>query len=281
MPLFPLLVQSEGPGELAALTILAIVQGLTEFLPVSSSGHLVVTQALLGGVDEALLVDVALHVGTLFAVLVVYRRAAVAVLADALRGKPGELVLLGVGSIPVVLLGLFAKDAIEAAFHSERTAAFGLFGTAVVLMLGELGRRRSRAAGGGRTELRITDALVIGVAQAVAIIPGVSRSGSTIAAGLLCGLAPDRAARFSFLLSIIAITGAAGLQAKDLLGAEGGGEHPPIGTIVWAMLVAAVVGWGALKFLLSFLDRGAFRWFSLYCAALAVVVLLFVAGAAA
>lgn len=262
------------------LTFLALVQGLTEFLPISSSGHLVlstVALSALGGSEEdlGLAVDVALHVGTLLAVLVVYRRDVAGLLVDVVRGRWREPGLIVLGTVPVVIVGFTLLDRIEALFHSTTAAGFGLLGTATVLTIGEWSRR-TRAGVPVPEEARalpVRAVLVVGLAQAMAILPGVSRSGSTIAAGLFMGLAPQRAARLSFLLSIPAITGAAVLMLPDLGGGEDGG--PGGGLLAWAVLFSGLVGWGALRLLLAFLDRGAFLWFAGYCAVVGTGVLLF------
>jgi undecaprenyl-diphosphatase len=261
----------------AELALLAIVQGLTEFLPVSSSGHLVLAQRAMDLRAPALAIEIALHLGTLAAVLVVYRGALSELLHELRRGELRELAALAVGTVPAALVGLCLGDWIQAAFESARWAAVGLCVTAVVLVAGELARRRrgaERAPTGGHESAPtgLGAALVIGAAQAFAIWPGVSRSGSTIAAGLLCGLAPARAARFSFLLAIPAILGAAVLKLPDALAVESGLGWP----LAWAALLAGLVGWAALRALLAFLGRGAFLWFALYCAVLGAGTLLLV-----
>lgn len=258
--------EASGTG---ALLVLALVQGLTEFLPVSSSGHLVLVQHALGLEHASLTVDVALHVGTLCAVLVVYRRDVAAVARDLLRGRAAEALWIALGTLPAVVVGLTAKDAIERAFEAPRVAALGLFVTALLLAGGEAARR-ARAHEAPRP-LGWRVALGVGLAQALAICPGISRSGSTIAAGLALGLAPAAAARFSFLLAIPAIAGAAVLQLPDARTEA----LPPAGTLALAVGVAGLVGWFALRLLLAFLGRGAFAWFALYCALLGTGVLLF------
>lgn len=272
----PLLLLAD--PELASVALLAVVQGLTEFLPVSSSGHLVLAQAGLGWSEPALALDVALHLGTLFAVLVVYRADLLGVVRDTLSGRPRELLQLVVGSLPAAAVGIGLGDRIEAAFHGPRTAGLGLLVTALVLTVGELVRRRRGSAAaapapraGGPAPIPWTWVLLIGAAQALAIWPGVSRSGSTIAVGLVGGLGAHAAARFSFLLSVPAILGASLLLLPEALAGEHG---PAAGTLGVGILLAAAVGWGALRFLLSFLGRGAFAWFALYCAVLGVAALL-------
>ncbi len=256
--------QEETLSEFAALSLLALIQGLTEFLPVSSSGHLVLTQSAIQLDEPALLIDVALHVGTLLAVLVVYRKDLARVALDAFAGKPREVLLLAVGTLPAVAVALLFGDRVDALFHRPRLAATGLLATAAILLVGEVARRRART----REERPVTwvAAVLIGCAQAVAILPGISRSGTTIAFAMLLGLAPKEAARFSFLLAIPAILGAAVLKLPELKGSGLGDDG--LGALLWATLFAGFVGWGALRMLLAFLGRGAFAWFALYCVAL-------------
>ena len=273
----------------AALSFLALLQGLTEFLPVSSSGHLVLAQSVMGLDEPALVVDVALHVGTLVAVLIVYRADLRDLLGGLTQGRWREPLLLALGTLPAVIVGLGFKERVEHAFESPRVAAYGLFVTALLLTIGEVFRRRrlvadpegpvGRCEDGSVPESRLPEkpigagiALCVGVAQAMAICPGISRSGSTIAMGLVLGLAPKQAARLSFLLAIPAILGAAVLQLPDVL--EGDALGAP-GPLLWAMAFAAFVGWGALRMLLAFLGRGAFAWFAVYCVALGAGFLAF------
>lgn len=242
------------------LTVLAIVQGVAEFLPISSSGHLVLTQELLGVSESSIALEIALHVGTLLAVLLVYRADVLTILGDVFRGKISEAWLLVVASIPAGLVGVFLDDIVEAAFADVRLVAVGLFMTAGFLLLGERFRRRNLAE--QRDEpLTVGRALIVGVFQAVAICPGISRSGSTIAAGLAVGWTTARAARFSFLISIIAIGGAAVLKLPKALAADG--EVIRLG---FGIGISAVVGWVSLVWLLKLLERGAFKGFAIYCA---------------
>ncbi len=259
---------AESFDDFAVLALLAVVQGLTEFLPVSSSGHLVIVQEALAVTEPSLAIDVALHLGTLAAVLVVYRRALRDLLRGARRGEWREPLLLAVVTLPVAVTGVFFREQVEAAFGDPRFAAACMCVTAGILCVGEWGRRRRAASGAGHAELTFPRALCIGVAQAFAVLPGISRSGTTIAVGLLLGLAPERAARISFLASIPAILGAAALALPDLAAEEAGPHLPGFGVLAWSVLLAALVGWGALRLLLAFLGRGAFGWFAVYCAAL-------------
>ena len=269
--MIPILPWGPAP-DFARLSILALVQGLTEFLPISSSGHLVLAQESMGLRQPMLALGVALHVGTLVAVLVVYRADLAGLARGLVRGEWRELGLLALASVPAAVVGVGFLDEFEASFHHVRNAALGLFATAAILLAGEWGRRRARAGAEHGPELRWTHALLIGAAQALAIWPGISRSGATIAMGMLCGLRPERAARFSFLLSIPAIVGASALQLPTAIG-DGTIGGPSL--LLWAMAFAGFVGWGALRVLLAFLGRGAFTWFAAYCVGLGTGALLF------
>ncbi|MBI1379679.1 MAG: hypothetical protein GC161_01170 [Planctomycetaceae bacterium] len=270
---------AEAPsGELWSLLALAVLQGLTEFLPVSSSGHLVLGKELFGLRESGgVLVEVALHVGTLGAVLAVYGKDLVALVRDALGGRPRYLMLLLLGSVPAGLLGVLAKDFLEGLFEEPRVAGAGLLVTAGLLLVSDARRRRleREGAAGGR-EVGVVDAVVIGVAQALAICPGISRAGSTIAAGLLRGLDAAAAARFSFLLSLPAVGGAALLEARHLDRLPEGQAWP----LALAVVLSGVVGFLSLRLLLVALAKGAFRWFALYCAVLGVVALVLLGAAA-
>ncbi len=260
------------------LLLLALVQGLAEFLPISSSGHLVLARAALGVREAGLALDVALHVGTLGAVVWFYRKDVIALLTDVLRGRLALALWLVVATIPAALFGVLAGDWIEATFQTSRAAAGGLLFTAFALCVGEAARRRRGAQSsdaeeplepGAAPPLRL--ALILGLAQAVAVIPGVSRSGSTIVAGLLCGLSAQRAARASFLMSIPAILGAATMKLPDAFEAGFGGLA--ITDVLIAIVVSGLVGWAALRFLLLTLAKGSFPWFAGYCVVMGGLVL--------
>jgi len=242
--------------------ILGTVQGLTEFLPVSSSGHLVLFQRLLHVSAGDLSFEVAVHVGTLVAVLVFFRQRLLKV-AQAVLGMerdPGRKMenrrLLGYlvwGTIPAAIVGLAFKSRIEALFASPRAAAAFLMVTGAYLLL--MSWRPVRT--GTLTWVR---AGWIGVAQAAAILPGISRSGSTIATGVMLGVDPTAAAEYSFLLSIPAIVGAAVLALPEAM-ANGrfGLSH------ILGMAVSAIVGYMAIRWVFAALGRGRFGWFGLYC----------------
>jgi undecaprenyl-diphosphatase len=251
--------------------LLGLVQGLTEFLPVSSSGHLVIGERLLGLHPPGVLLEAFLHLGTLGAVLWVFR-ADLAELALALtrRGtieRRKEIGFLIAGTIPIVVAGLLFRSVADAVFSSLAVVGGGLLFTALALVAAE--RLRARAT---RREPRFVDSVVVGIAQALALLPGVSRSGVTISAGVSRRIEPSRAARFSFLLSIPALLGAALLNLWDA--SAGGGWSGDWGGIAVGTAVAFVVGILGVHALLSIVRRSRLWFFSIYCAGVGLSVLI-------
>jgi len=242
--------------------LLGVLQGLTEFLPVSSSGHLVLAQSLIPEFRQpGVLFDTLLHAGTLLAVLVYFRRDVLALLASLApggeRGYRRLVYLIVAATVPTGLIGVLFKHPLEALFHAPRAAAGMLLVTGVLLWVSEaLGRPRD-----GLDRLGYPRALAVGTMQGMAIVPGISRSGSTIAVGTLLGVRGEEAARFSFLLSVPAILGAVVLQLPELSSVEAG-SSAAYGV---GVLAAFVAGLGAIRFLMSAIRRGRFRWFALYC----------------
>lgn len=278
--MIPLLLEEAAAGEAtgtAAVLLLAVLQGVAEFLPISSSGHLVLGREVLGVREAGLALDVALHVGTLVAVVAAYRRDVAGLLRDLLGGRLGMVTWLVVATLPVGIAGLAARPLLEEAARSTTVAACGLLATAVFLLLGDRARRRN---GEAPTEVdppadlatpALRLALLLGLAQMLAVCPGVSRSGTTIAAGLLLGLPVLQAARLSFLMSLPAVAGAAAVELPGAL-SEGIGDLSGA-TVGLAIGVAAVVGWASLRVLLVATARGAFPWFAGYCAVVAALAL--------
>ncbi len=256
--------------------LLGIVQGLTEFLPVSSSGHLVVLQHALGFREPLLSFDIMVHLGTLFAVLAYYRSQLTGLIAgifgDERQKAVRTIILVGLATLPAVFVGLAFKDAIENAFGSPYfvAAMWFLFGVLAIISV--------RWTKGTREFLSLTygEALFVGAAQAIAILPGVSRSGSTIIAGMSRGIIPAAAANFSFLMAIPAIGGAGVLQLKD---AELGSLFTDPAMMLGG-LFSFVVGYAAIAWLLRLLGRGVIRPFGIYCVVVSVLtfVLLYVEG---
>lgn len=242
--------------------VLGIVQGLTEFLPISSSGHLVVVQSLLKVAEEMVVsFDIAIHFGTLLAVIAYFREDLLRLLRGLLTGEKQSLQLtlyLIIGTVPAVLFGIGAKDFLEKLFGSALATAWQLiFNGALLLVADRLSGERAV------DQLKAVDAWWIGVGQAIAIIPGISRSGATIAAGLWRKLSRQAAARFSFLLSIPVIFGAGLLELPNLLS----GGYQQIGTAgFWAGFISsALTGYLVIRFFLSYLQRGTLKFFGYYC----------------
>lgn len=253
------------------MIILAVVQGLTEFLPISSSGHLVLTQSLLGTREGDVLFDVVLHCGTLGSVVFAYRHELVRLLRFDVAAIQ-YIVSLAFGTLPAVAFGLLARDLIESLFHSPVFVGVGLLISAAALLSTRASRSRRDAARSHWEPVPVHPlrCLAIGVAQAVAILPGVSRSGMTISASLWSGLAREEAARFSFLLSIPAILGALVLQLA-------GGQQMPLshwGGVLSAAVVAFFVGLLALRWTALAVVQAHFWKFGFYCLALGVVLLI-------
>lgn len=250
-----------------------MVQGLTEFLPVSSSAHLVFFQSLFRLEESQIFFDVMLHVGTLFAVLIYFRRDVEAIgrgLLEGLRGRGWDrpetrlFLWIVVASVPTGLMGLLFKKGFESLFARPGVAGAMLLVTGVILAL----TRTIKGRGVGIEKLRVRKALLIGLAQGLAIIPGISRSGATLSASLFCGLERELAGRFSFLLSVPAILGATLLEFRKLQTA-GALQATALGAVA-----AFVMGLLALKILMGVVKKGRLSAFSWYCWAMGIVMLL-------
>ena len=261
--------------------VLGIVQGLTEFLPISSSAHLVLVPWLLGWTFEpetAFVFNVLVQMGTLVAVLIYFRADLLAILramwAGVLRRQPlaepdsrlGWMIALA--SIPAAVAGLVFKDWVEQAFASPLAVCIFLVVNAALMLGAERLARLQR----GLKDVNAGDALAIGSAQALALFPGISRSGSTISAGIVRGLVRPEAARFSFLMSIPVMIGAGLVAGIDLVRSPSSLEQ--IGPILVGFTAAAVVGYLAIRWLLGFLARNSLIPFAVYCAALGVAGIL-------
>ncbi len=239
--------------------ILGIVQGLTEFLPVSSSGHLVLVQELLR-VDKGVVLDLdlVLHLGTLIAVFI-YFRATIWRLIQALfgGGTPDDrkmILWLVVGTIPAGVIGILFEEYFEQAFGSPVSTSWELIITGAILLATRFFRP-------GNRPVSFLPSVWIGIGQAVAILPGISRSGTTIAAGLMVGVKPSRAAEFSFLLSIPVIAGAILLKAKEITNISA----QLMGPFLVGMLVSLALGLLSVYIVLTTVKRGKFDYFAYYC----------------
>jgi undecaprenyl-diphosphatase len=268
--------------ELLKAIVLGIVQGLTEFIPVSSSAHLVITPWLLGWPPQSLFYDLVLHWGTLVAVFAVFWRDFWAITVAVLRSfvtrsladpeaRLGWLIVIG--SIPAVLAGFFFNDFFEALFADPFATGRDLVITALLLAGSEWLIRRSQQQRDLK-QLNLVDTIVIGIAQAVALWPGISRSGSTIAAGLVRGIRRDDAARFSFLLGTPAILGAGLLQLVDVLQADSGAVATQVPVLVIGFVVSAITGYASIRFLLSYLRTHNLYIFAAYCLVVGVGVMI-------
>lgn len=253
--------------------ILGIVQGATEFLPISSSGHLVLTPWILGwrfGPEQAFIFDVLVQWGTILAVIVYFYRDLLVLLLTGVRSlqngkawndpnaRQAWLILLA--SLPAAILGLLIKSVVEQAFNSPLAVSSFLMGTAALLVISERLSKRDRSM----EDLGWFDALWIGAFQALALFPGISRSGSTIAGGLLRGITREQAARFSFLLAVPTMLGAGVIALLDLRQATDAATQ--LGPLVVGFLTAAVIGFIAIHWLLTFLRQRRLYIFAIYCA---------------
>ncbi len=244
---------------------LGIVQGLTEFLPVSSSGHLVLAQELIApDLTQALAFDVALHFGTLAAVLVYFRSDLQAMAAALFPGSQPDrdvrrrwIGLLALATAPVVVVGGLFADSIEQAFHSPTLVGGALLVTASLLWI-------ARKAQGhrGAQALGPRDALVVGLIQCAALVPGISRSGSTICGALLVGIERETAARFAFLMAVPAIAGAVVKNGSALMDLAGSDPVP----LALGTLASALTGWLAIEIMMRVVRGGRLAGFSVYCA---------------
>lgn len=245
----------------AQAVLLGILQGLTEFLPVSSSGHLVLARRLFGSsVESPVALDVMLHVGTLLAVLVYFRADLLRLLLSLGGGDSTDrrqVGLLALATLPIVVVGLLFAQQVENAFSSPAVVGLCLLITACMLAWAA----RLPAGSRGADTMRPLDALVIGALQAVAVLPGISRAGATVTAGLGRGLDRDLAARFAFLLSIPAILGAVVFKLDELVNLLDTNFMP----VLAGVTASAVTGWLAIAIMMRAIRRGRLLPFALYC----------------
>ena len=250
--------------------VLGAVQGLTEFVPISSSGHLVLVPESLGWSSPGLAFDVLLHVASLLALLVYFSGDLIDLVRGSLAGDSGARRLVGLlalGTVPAAVAGVVLADYFEESFEDAGAAAVQLVITAVILVAAEQAltwheRRRAETGGRLRTmdDLRAPDAAVIGVAQAVSILPGISRSGSTIAAGLGLAVKREDSARFAFLLAIPALFGAALVKIPDL-----GASSLGLGAGIAGFVASLLTSYGAIAILIRYLKTRSLYPFAGYC----------------
>ena len=246
---------------------LAVVQGLTEWMPVSSSGHLVITQTVLG-LNPPLIFDVMLHVGTLIVVLTVFRKDIAdiikAVIKRDFETEEGKLALfIVVGSVPIAIIGFVFYDFFKSLFSNLLAVGVAIIITGSVIFFSE---KRI-----GNRKMGILDSLLIGLAQAVTIIPGISRSGITVAAGLLRKIDKTKAFRYSFLLSVPAVIGATVMESRDLV--LGNMDMAPL---FLGATISMIVGYVSLMLLKKIVMNEKFHLFAYYCWTVGIAMILFI-----
>ncbi len=264
--------------------ILGIIQGLTEFLPISSSGHLVLFQQFFGLKEPELYFDISVHLGTMVAVFIYFIRDIQAILSSVTRStvlffsQKASLsdlyqepdfklaILIVIGSVPTAIIGVLFKKISDQLFSSLSIVGVTLIITGLILWATRFVKSEGKPIGGFSAK----DALSIGVMQGLAIIPGISRSGSTIAVGLFLGLNRETAARFSFLLSIPAIMGAAVLILKDI----SEGMAIPVKEMLIGGVTACVIGYLSLRFLVYIVKKGQMYFFAPYCFLVGFLILV-------
>jgi len=252
--------------------VLGLVQGLTEFLPVSSSAHLAIGRELLGvEASGDLVFEVAVHAATVCATLLVFRKQIIELLAGLFKFKYNaqtEYVFkILISMIPVFVVGVFFKDFVEELFSSLTVIGIALLVTAFLLFFSDRAKPRNSEG------ISYWQAFVIGVGQALAVVPGLSRSGTTISTGLLCGTKREDVAQFSFLMVIIPILGEAFL---DLVGGDASSSSLSALPLLLGFIAAFVSGLFACKVMIALVKRARLSWFALYCAVVGLLVLIFI-----
>lgn len=262
--------------------ILGLVQGLTEFLPVSSSGHLIIGKELLG-VEAAddLVFETLVHAATVLSTIVVFRKQLWDLLKGFFRFKYNDqtdyVLKICVSMIPVFIVGVFFKDFVEGLFQSIFVVGIALVCTSLLLFFSDMvsGPRRKVSLSerkNYRNGISYWQAFVVGLSQAVAVVPGLSRSGTTISTGLICGVRRDVMAQFSFLMVLVPILGEAFLQ---LVGGDMGSSAIGALPLVLGFLSAFVSGLFACKVMIALVKKARLSWFALYCAVVALLIFIF------
>ncbi|MBP5488220.1 MAG: undecaprenyl-diphosphate phosphatase [Bacteroidales bacterium] len=257
--------------------ILGVVQGLTEFLPVSSSGHLAIFKELLGvEASEDLMFEVTVHAATVLATIVVFWKPIVQLFAGLFKFRYNDetdyICKLLVGTIPILIVGLFFKDQVEELFSSLWVVGGSLLITAVLLYFSDTVARskveRENTARGG---ISFVQALLIGIGQAFAVLPGLSRSGATISTGLIAGVRREVVAQFSFIMVIIPILGE---MVLALAGGELAASSTGLLPLALGFLSAFITGLFACKAMMALVRRAQLKWFALYCVTVGFIVIL-------
>lgn len=261
--------------------ILGLVQGLTEFLPVSSSGHLAIGREILGvEASEDLVFEITVHAATVLATIIVFRKQIWKLLCGLFKFKYNDetdyVFKILVSLIPVFVVGMLFKDAVEAMFSSLLVVGIALIVTALLLFFSDMvSKGRSSAAQEPdkyQNGISYWQAFVIGLGQAVAVVPGLSRSGTTISTGLLCGVKREAVAQFSFLMVLIPILGEAFLE---VVGGEVGASSVGLLPLAVGFIAAFISGVFACRVMIALVKKAKLKWFALYCAVVGVLVIVF------
>ena len=258
--------------------ILGLVQGLTEFLPVSSSGHLTIGREILGvEAAEDLVFEITVHVATVLATIIVFRKQIWKLLCGLFKFKYNDetdyILKICVSMIPVFIVGMFFKDKVESLFSSLLVVGLALVVTAMLLFFSDVYGGRARASAKSyRNGICWWQALTVGLGQALAVVPGLSRSGTTISTGLLCGMKRSDVAQFSFLMVLIPILGEAFL---DLVGGDMAASSVGTVPLIVGFLAAFFSGLFACKVMIALVKKAKLRWFALYCALVGLAVIIF------
>lgn len=251
---------------------LGLIQGLAEFLPISSSGHLNLFQALLGvNVGNQLLFDILLHVGTLVAVAIVFWKDWVQMIAHPIKNR--TLLLLFIASLPALAAKIVFNDALEVIESTNRFLGVFFLGTSLLLVLTQWLSKRNAQRGVEKHQVGIPEAIAMGCMQAVGMLPGISRSGSTIFGGVAAKVDREAAAKFSFMMSAPAIVGSLLSEGKDAL-AEGITLGADLPAILVGVVVAGVSGYLAIRFFLKLISKATMNGFALYMAILGILVII-------
>jgi len=252
--------------------LLGILQGLTEFLPVSSSGHLTIAKSLFGIESSDLMFEVIVHLATVLATIIVFRKEIIGLLSGLFKFRYNEqtkyVCMILVSLVPVFVVGVFFKDYVEAIFGS------GLLVVGVCLVMTSVLLFIFERLGAGRGEgkpVSYKSSIWMGVAQAFAVLPGLSRSGSTIATGLLCGVKKEDVAKFSFLMVLIPVLGEAFL---DVVGGDFVSSGTGIVQLALGFVAAFVSGIVACKFMIAIVKKARLKWFALYCVAVGIACIV-------
>ena len=256
--------------ELFDVMLLAVLQGVAEFLPISSSGHLVIAQNLLGINEPGMRLEIVLHLGTLASIIAFYRKTLLGLIQGCLRGDRASWATVGyiaLSAIPATFFYFLCHEKVDAFYEDTHAVGGFLIFTGVVLCA----LRWMKCGDGPMTASR---ALLVGIAQALAVLPGISRSGMTIAAARMAGVAPDKSAEFSFLMCLPLLAGAALLDMAGFTPQQGADAMSPWLLLAGA-LVSAAVGYAALALLVRALRGGRFWLFGVYCLAAGCVTLIF------